>query len=244
MSDASLAVVISSVLSLIAALAWPIIFLFLIMRFRRPLTLLVEPIAQGVRERLESGGGGEATLAFAGVSLSGKIDAASELVATATTQPGVAGGRVTTDEARHVLNEAIPNVRVAANIEGSAVLWVDDNPRNNTFVVDALHELGVAVTLVLSTRQAVELLRVNSFDVIISDMGRQEPDGYHERAGYELLSELRQSDAVTPFFIYAGSNHRKHQEEAARRGAQGSTNRPAELISLVTSALAMRKHAP
>ncbi|WP_438854539.1 response regulator [Agromyces sp. M3QZ16-3] len=244
MSDASLAVVISSAFSLVAALAWPMVILVLIMRFRRPLGTLVQPIAQGIRERIEGGGGGEATLAFAGVSFSGRIDAASELVATATTQPGVAGGRVTTDQARQVLNEAIPDDKAAAHIEGSAVLWVDDNPKNNTFVVDALQQLGVAVTLVLSTRQAIELLEFNSFDAIISDMGRQEPDGYHDRAGYEFLSELRRADVGTPFFIYAGSNLRRHKEEAAQKGAQGSTNRPAELISLVTSALVTGKHQP
>lgn len=201
---------------------------------------LVEPLVRGIQDRIQSGDAGEATIAFAGVSFSGRIAAASELVATATKQPGVAGGRVTTGEARQVLSEAIPDNEAAAKIEGSAALWVDDNPRNNTFVVDALRELGVAVTLVLSTRQANDLLELNAFDVIISDMGRQEADGYHDRAGYELLSVLRSLGDMTPFFIYAGSNLREHREEALRKGAQGSTNRPAELIGLVTSALSGR----
>lgn len=216
--------------------------LFLIMRFRRPLISLVEPIAHGIRERIESGGGGEATVAIAGVSFSGKTNAASKLVATATTQRGIAGGQMTADQARKVLSDAIPNDEAAATVEGSTVLWVDDNPTNNTFVVDAFREFGIAVTLVLSTRQPMELLEVNSFDAIISDMGSQEANSYRERAGYELLSQLRATDAATPLFVYAGSNLREHQEEATRRGAQGSTNRPAELISLVTSASATRKH--
>lgn len=238
MSDTLLAVVVSSASSLLAALAWPVIILLLIIRFHRPLAKFARPIAKSVQERIESGGGGEASIGFAGLSLSGRIDAASESVAKATAQPGVAGGLVTTTEVRQTLMTAIPNDTAAAKVEGSAILWVDDNPRNNTFVVDAFRKLGVAVTLVISTRQALDLLEINSFDAVVSDMGRQESGHYHARAGYELLSQLRQLDVGVPFFIYAGSNLPEHNDEAKRRGAQGSTNRPAELITLVTSALA------
>lgn len=238
MSDAAQVAVISSVSSLMAALAWPFIILFLVMKFRGPLATLARPIARGIQDRLESGGGGEAAIAFAGMSFSGKIDAASLSVAEATVQPGVAGGRVTTEEARRELAGLIPNEVAAARIEGSAILWVDDRPENNTFLVDAFRKLGIAVTLVLSTRQAMDLLQVNSFDVIVSDMGRQESGRYHDRAGYELLAAVRRSGARTPFFVFAGSNLPEHRAEAKRRGAQGSTNRPAELITLVTSALA------
>lgn len=238
MSDESLAAIIASVPSLVAALAWPIVILFLVMRFRGPLATLTRPLLQGVQDRLASGGGGEASIAFAGVSFSGKIDAASVLVETAAAQPGVAGGRVSANEARRDLAEVIPNAIVAATVESSAILWVDDRPENNRFVADAFRKLGVAVTLAVSTRQAMELVAINAFDVIVSDMGRQETGQYNGRAGYELLSQLRDTGLNVPFFIYAGSNLREHKDEATRRGAQGSTNRPSELITLVTSALA------
>lgn len=238
MSDAALVALISSVSALVAALSWPIIVLFLVMRFHRQIAALTRPFARSLQDRLESGGGGEASIAFAGVSFRGKIDAASVLVAEASAQPGVAGGRVTTAEARRGLTGVIHSELAAASVESSAVLWVDDRPENNSYVVDAFRKLGIAVTLVLSSRQAIDLLEINAFDVIVSDMGRQESDSYHERAGYELLSQVRHTGSTTPFFIYAGSNLREHKEEARRRGAQGSTNRPAELMTLVISALA------
>lgn len=237
MSDAALVALISSVSALLAALAWPIVILVLVLRYHGQIAALVRPFARAVQDRLDGGGGGEASIAFAGVSLSGKIDAASILVAKATAQPGVAGGRVTADEARQELAGVIPDDTAAASVESSAILWVDDRPENNNFVVDAFRELGIAVTLVLSTRQAMELLQTNSFDVIVSDMGRHESGAYQDRAGYELLSELRHAGVDSPFFIYAGSNLPEHRKEALQRGAQGSTNRPAELITLVTSAL-------
>ncbi|MEN8601946.1 response regulator [Microbacterium rhizosphaerae] len=240
MSDASIAAVISSVISLLTALIWPLVFLFLILRFRKPLARLIEPIAHGVQERIAAGGGGEASVSFAGLSFSGRIDSASKLVATASEQPGAAGGPVTTDQARRVLTEAIPNDEAAAKIAGSSVLWVDDVPSNNRYVVDALHQLGAVVVQVTSTDQAKELLKTNEFDAIISDMGRAERDGYNTRAGYDLLADVRADHMDTPFFIYAGSSLPEHVIEARKRGAQGSTNRAAELISMVTSALVAR----
>ncbi len=64
-------------------------------------------------------------------------------------------------------------------------------------------------------------------------MGRPEgPD-----AGYVLLEAVRAHDGRTPFFIYTGSDSPEHRREAARRGAQGFTSRPAELVDMVVGAL-------
>ena len=61
-------------------------------------------------------------------------------------------------------------------------------------------------------------------------MGRKEGP----KEGYVLLDGLRKQDKDTPFFIYAGSNAPKHKQEAADRGAQGSTNNAQELFDLVS----------
>ena len=109
------------------------------------------------------------------------------------------------------------------------VLWVDDNPDNNIYERRSMAAYNIDFVLALSTGQALAHLRKQEFDAIISDMGRP-PD---PRAGYTLLEALRDSGDQTPYFIYAGSRDPEHVREALRRGAQGTTNRPDELLQMM-----------
>jgi len=96
-----------------------------------------------------------------------------------------------------------------------------------------LEAVGVTFVLATSTEEALEKVKQQSFEAIISDMGRP-PDS---QAGYTLLDKLRDSGNRTPFIIYAGSRAPEHRAEARRRGAIGCTNRPDELFEMVLSAL-------
>ncbi|AYN26243.1 response regulator [Buttiauxella sp. 3AFRM03] len=113
------------------------------------------------------------------------------------------------------------------------ILWVDDRPDNNIYERKAFEAQGIEFTLALSTQEALGLIAENNFDAIISDMGRKEGP----REGYVLLDKLRAANNRTPFIIYAASNLPEHKEEAYIRGANGSTNRVAELFELVMAAL-------
>jgi CheY-like chemotaxis protein len=110
------------------------------------------------------------------------------------------------------------------------IMWVDDRPDNNIYERAAFEAMGFSFTLALSTKEALQILSVERFAAIISDMGRREGP----REGYVLLDALRGKGDETPFFIYAGSNAPKHKREAAEHGAQGSTNNSQELFELVT----------
>jgi CheY-like chemotaxis protein len=80
----------------------------------------------------------------------------------------------------------------------------------------------------LDTDSALATLATETFDLVISDMGRP-PD---DRAGYTLLQKLRQQGLKTPFLIYSGSKRPEHVKEAFDRGAQGATNDPEELLDM------------
>ena len=112
-------------------------------------------------------------------------------------------------------------------------LWVDDRPSNNVHERQALEALGCRFVLATSTEDALEKLKQNRVDAIISDMGRP-PD---PQAGYTLLDRLRTAGDQTPFIIYASSRAPEHRAEARRRGAVGTTNRPDELFEMVLSVL-------
>lgn len=109
------------------------------------------------------------------------------------------------------------------------ILWVDDRPENNVYVRNTLEQYGLIFTLALSTQQALNCLKHNEFALIISDMGRKE--GNHE--GYVLLDAIRKTNNKIPFIFYAGSRKQEHINETLKRGGQGCTNNPGELIDLV-----------
>lgn len=49
---------------------------------------------------------------------------------------------------------------------------MDDNPANNNYERQALEALGIRFTISTSTEDALEKIKVQNFDAVISDMGR------------------------------------------------------------------------
>ncbi|WP_428530863.1 response regulator [Rhodopila sp.] len=125
------------------------------------------------------------------------------------------------------------NVRTLRKLQDSRVLWVDDRPENNKYERQALEAIGVEIVNSTATDDAIYRLRWQSFDAVISDMGRP-PDS---QAGYTLLDKLRSSGNQIPYIIYASSRSPEHRAEARRRGAVDCTNRAPELFAMVVSTL-------
>jgi CheY-like chemotaxis protein len=150
-------------------------------------------------------------------------------------KPGQRSQSVPVDigQLRHIIDRAfVPEV--AARLAGRSILWADDNPKNNTYEAEALGKMGLVVEQVLSTQAALEALKRQSFDLVISDMGR----GTEVRAGYDLLEAIRASGGDIPYLLYsAHGSDPAHVAEARKRGAQGSTEHPAELLSYVIALL-------
>lgn len=74
---------------------------------------------------------------------------------------------------------------VPANLEGTRLLVVEDEPDTRDAVAQFLQDYGATVTAVGSAQQALELLAAETFDVLISDIGMPVMDGY------ELIRALR-----------------------------------------------------
>jgi CheY-like chemotaxis protein len=119
----------------------------------------------------------------------------------------------------------------SSRLFGKSVLWVDDQPANNTAEVQTLESLGLFVEQVTSTQEA--LAKLATFDLVISDMGRPEDD----RAGYKLLAEVREQGSNVPFVIYSSSSKPEHRREARAKGATAATNDPRELFAIVIDTL-------
>jgi CheY-like chemotaxis protein len=110
------------------------------------------------------------------------------------------------------------------------VLWVDDHPENNRIPRGLLEDAGALVVSAQSTDEAVALLaRPNhEFDLIISDMGRDE----NLIAGLELLRYLHNVSVGLPAIIYSDSPEADaRREELHELGAIGPVLGPENLIT-------------
>jgi len=215
-----------AITKLLNVLIWPAIILFILIRFGRDLRDFFSSL-------------GELSLKGAGFEASLKRKQAEVVAALSAAAASKPDGDKTRES---VATEAMIAADVVADFvtprtirraSRSTVLWVDDNPNNNSYERQALEALGVSFVLAISTDEALKKISRQRFDAIISDMGRP-PDS---RAGYTLLDKLRANGDQTPFIIYASSRDPEHVAESRRHGAIGCTNNANELFEMVLSAL-------
>lgn len=215
-----------AITKLLNVLIWPAIILFILIRFGGDLRDFFSSL-------------GELSLKGAGFEASLKRKQAEVVAALSAAAASKPDGDKTRES---VATEAMIAADVVADFvtprtirraSRSTVLWVDDNPNNNSYERQALEALGVSFVLAISTDEALKKISRQRFDAIISDMGRP-PDS---RAGYTLLDKLRSNGDQTPFIIYASSRDPEHVAESRRHGAIGCTNNANELFEMVLSAL-------
>lgn len=114
------------------------------------------------------------------------------------------------------------------------LLWVDDNPQNNIYETRFFEDRRIAVHTVTGSADALRLLAMNDYTLVISDMGR----GHDRLAGLRLVEQMRAQGDRTPFVIYTIRPDGAAAQEAQRRlvaeaGAQGVAVTPEEIRSVV-----------
>lgn len=131
-----------------------------------------------------------------------------------------------------IVNQTLtpPNL---SRYSGKAILWVDDHPENNEYVVQLFRSLGMTVVTSTSTDDALDKLSHRTYDVVITDMRR----GDNVHAGYDLLMSMKSGHITTPLIIYSASANPTFRLQAEERGALGQTNDPTDLLRLVSSAI-------
>lgn len=114
------------------------------------------------------------------------------------------------------------------------ILWVDDNPKNNGFMIQRLIDDGFRVDLALSTEDGSRRIAEGSYDLILSDMGRHEFGRFNPTAGLDLLREVRAKGHQSPvIFCTSDEGVRNYGDEARKRGAAGITASTTELWGLI-----------
>jgi CheY-like chemotaxis protein len=113
------------------------------------------------------------------------------------------------------------------------ILWVDDKPSNNAYEAGQLQAMGVEVVQRTSTDEGLRALQRAPFDAVISDMGRAEPGGYDPEAGIRLIERIRETDRMTPVFVYGNAGAMDRRDQVADAGGTGITQSPTELFALL-----------
>ena len=132
----------------------------------------------------------------------------------------------------------LPKSADSINMEGTRrVLWIDDFPSNNKTIMDVYRHQGVEFDLALDTGQALDFLRKNSYQLIISDISR----GSEKDAGICMIQNIKKVGITTPIFIYASDITIKMYGKIAKdEGASIITSSARDLVINMNEILRLR----
>jgi CheY-like chemotaxis protein len=176
---------LSKLVAALASVAWPAAFIILIFRLYDPIRRLVDSANQ--RKFTIKVAGNELTMEEASQQQASLLSNIQSKLAELEKKLGV------------VTPLAIPS-EPTPTVNNKRFLWVDDKPKNNSYLVASLEEKGARVDIALTTHEGIDKFRSTTYDAVISDMGR--PEG--ERARIDLANKIRKLNKSIPIFIYCG----------------------------------------
>lgn len=115
------------------------------------------------------------------------------------------------------------------------ILWVDDKPANNAFLIASFRDADIEVTTAQTTAEAMALLgdRAGRFAAVISDQGRVEDGTYRADAGTELLQQMAAAGFAVPTAIFTSARGVRMGRGALQAGAALVTDSGTELRRFV-----------
>jgi len=232
--------VIQRLFQAIATLLWPLIVIVLLFRFRPAIAAIIES-AKSRKFTLKIGGQ-ELTMEEANQVQQNLIADLQSQISEIQKQLSVA--RATDFPNQVSLLAALPphpqsspeNTLTTDEHPGriSAILWVDDTPKNNSYFIQQLIDSNVRVDLAESTRAGLELFDANKYDFVISDMGRRQGLNYQPTAGMDLLEQIRAKDSKIPFVIFSTPKAQiKYGQEALNLGATAVLSSSTDLFGML-----------
>jgi PAS domain S-box-containing protein len=127
--------------------------------------------------------------------------------------------------------ELLPSTECGDRLDGLKILVVDDEEDTRELLQTSLNECGAQVTVAGSTAEAFDAMRASVPDVLISDIGMPDQDGY------DLMRQLRalpiESGGKVPAIALTAYARVEDRLQALRAGYQMHVPKPVELAELV-----------
>ena len=130
----------------------------------------------------------------------------------------------------------VPLTPQTTQLKNVRVLVVDDDLDSLEFIKVLLEQEGMVVTTAVSAKQAINILAHNQFDVLVSDIGMPEVDGY------ELLRQIRRLPTqqepllkAIALTAYAGETNQKQALEAGYDFHLAKPVEPERLIAAIST---------
>ena len=101
-----------------------------------------------------------------------------------------------------------------------SVLIVDDEKPVLKAISAVLKRENIDATCASGSKEALELLNTNSFDIILLDIMMPEQDGF------SLLKTLRENQVLTPVILLSGREENAAQVEGLGLGADDYMTKP------------------
>jgi CheY-like chemotaxis protein len=131
---------------------------------------------------------------------------------------------------------AVPALAITPR-SSKRVLWVDDRPANNEAERRQLRPYGIVFDCVVSTTEAVEQLKCESYDLVITDLGRTESADRSDSAGEALLALEFLRSSGPPVIVYGGRSVITRSDELMQLGAICATADSSQLHAAVLASL-------
>ncbi len=114
------------------------------------------------------------------------------------------------------------------SLKGRRILVVDDEQEIREILVDILELHDAIVAQAEGAHQALELMKAQSFDTVVSDVRMPEGDGIF------LLKSIREADPAKPLVFLATGFSDLTEEEAVALGAVRMIAKPFDLSVLIS----------
>jgi len=122
-------------------------------------------------------------------------------------------------------------------LNGLRLLIVDDEPEAVEMTQQLLEAYGASVTSAISADAAIELLRVERFDLIVSDIGMPRKDGYL------FIQEVRREGHQLPAAALTAFARSEDRTRALLAGYQALVTKPVEPAELLATIISLTGHA-
>jgi CheY-like chemotaxis protein len=213
---------LTKLITALGSLFWPLIVIYLIWTYR---TQVADLISSGKTRKLTIKiGGQEVTMEEANQQqLSLIADLQNKVLElrkqSGASQPSPAG------------NLAQPGV---TNPQSNNILWVDDNPKNNTYFIELLQKRGYRVKLAVSTRDALSALDASTYRLVLSDMARTEGGRFTPDAGVLLLEQMKKRNLSVPYVLFSSKHGvQEFNKRIKTPDAKAVTSSPTELRAIL-----------